>query len=59
MSSLTRYRDMSVDALKDLIKRTENERAKHRQRHGNAATVESFDKQLAEAKAELDRRNKR
>lgn len=59
MSALTRYRDMSIDALKDLIKKTENERAKHRQRHGDTSTVASFDKQIEEAKDELKRRDKR
>jgi len=59
VSALPRYRDMKLDDLKALIKRTENERARHRQRFGNSSTVASFDKQIAEAKEELKRRDKR
>lgn len=59
MSALPRYRDMKLDDLKALIKRTENERARHRQRFGDSSTVASFDKQIEEAKEELKRRDKR
>ncbi len=59
MSALTRYRDMKIDDLKALIKRTENERARHRQKFGESSTVASFDAQIAEAKDELRRRDKR
>ena len=57
--SLQRYRDMKIDDLKALIKSTENERARHRQRFGDSSTVASFDKQIEEAKEELKRRDKR
>lgn len=57
--SLQRYRDMKIDDLKSLIKRTENERARHRQKFGESSTVASFDAQIAEAKDELKRRDKR
>lgn len=59
MSALTRYRDMKIDDLKALIKRTENERARHRQKFGESSTVASFDTQIAEAKDELKRRDQR
>lgn len=59
MSALPRYRDMKLDDLKALIKRTENERARHRQKFGESSTVASFDAQIAEAKDELKRRDKR
>ena len=59
MSALQRYRDMKLDDLKALIKRTENERARHRQKFGESSTVASFDTQIAEAKEELKRRDKR
>ncbi len=59
MSALPRYRDMKLDDLKALIKRTENERARHRQKFGESSTVASFDAQIAEAKEELKRRDKR
>jgi len=59
VSALTRYRDMKLDELKALIKRTENERARHRQKFGESSTVASFDAQIAEAKEELKRRDKR
>lgn len=54
--SVIRYRDMTIDKLKELVKATENERAKHRIRHGDSATVASFDKQIEEAQAEIARR---
>jgi len=50
---------MKLDDLKALIKRTENERARHRQKFGESSTVASFDAQIAEAKEELKRRDKR
>jgi hypothetical protein len=59
VSALPRYRDMKLDDLKALIKRTENERARHRQKFGESSTVASFDAQIAEAKEELKRRDKR
>ena len=56
---MKRYRDMKIDDLKALIKRTENERARHRQKFGESSTVASFDTQIAEAKDELKRRDQR
>lgn len=56
---LKRYRDMTIDELKELIKKTENQRAQHRQRLGETSFVASFDAQIAEAKEELKRRDKR